>query len=671
MYPCRSNSERRTLLGLALVLSLLTFISFSPVLWCDFIDFDDAVYVLQNRDVLQGLSWNTIHHALSTTLLGLWHPLSVISFTLDHEVFGKSPVGYHLENLLIHIMNGLLLLLLLWRLSNSLWRSAAVAILFAIHPLRVESVAWIAERKDLLSAMFFLLALVAYERYVRCRSTWAYLLVLPLLLLSLMAKPMFVTLPFVLLLLDFWPLRRFEGTERIPGANQSIGTARFIWLIVEKLPFLAVSLCVSWYVMRAPTLVAESAPVSQGPAAVSVYVHHPFSLRLANGGISYLRYLRKMVWFPDLAFFYPMPESWPMWQAVGAVLLLTLVTVGALLLARRCPHLPVGWFWYLGVLFPALGVATQICEYSLADRYTYAASIGVLILLFWSIPDRLWNSQRSRRWSIAAFGAILPLLGVSTWMQTSHWQTSISLFEHAANVSTDNWLAHLNLGSALGEKGRHEEAISHLRRTIAIRPRLAMAYYDLGLELRDTGRIDAAIEAFQEALHLDPGNMDCVVAWGKTLSDLHRHDEALGMFRHAIETANPPKASAYIGLALELADHGELDEALTCYQNGIRVLPDDPLLRVNMAGLLLRQGHPEEAIAHCDKALAVAPDLAGAHMALAIALIRMNRKEAALEHLEAAYAADPNNPDVQAMLAGSFPRQGGSATPLVPTGDKP
>ncbi|MGB2930536.1 MAG: tetratricopeptide repeat protein [Desulfobacterales bacterium] len=415
---------------------------------------------------LESIKWSfTAIHASN------WHPLTWLSHMLDCQIYGMNPGQHHMTNVLLHILNTLLLFLVFKRMTGKLWQSGFVAALFALHPLHVESVAWVAERKDLLSTFFWMLTLWSYTRYVERSEFNQYLLVVLFFILGLMAKPMLVTLPFVLLLLDYWPLRRFELGSRDKNNSQQ---RRFNFaLICEKIPLFLLSAASS----IGTYLVQKSSGAVNSLAAI------PFHDRIANAMLSYISYIGKMIWPHNLAVLYPYRESMSLWKVAGAGLLLVLVLVFVFRMLRTKPYLAVGWLWYIGTLVPVIGIV-QVGVQAMADRYTYVPLIGIFIIIAWGVPD-LIPKGRFRRIGLAAITmAILVICMITTRMQVRYWSNSTTLFEHALDVTDGNSVAHLNLGEALAEQGKINAAMKHYQEALRIKPSLFAPHLNLGVALK-------------------------------------------------------------------------------------------------------------------------------------------------------------------------------------------
>jgi tetratricopeptide (TPR) repeat protein len=536
----------------------------------DFVNYDDDKYVTKNPHVQAGVSREGIIWAFTTTHASNWHPLTWLSHMLDCQLYGLNPEGHHLTNLLLHIANTLLLFLVLKRMTEALWRSAIVAALFALHPLHVESVAWVAERKDVLSTFFFMTTMWAYVRYVECPRLGRYVLVAFSFSLGLIAKPMLVTLPFVLLLMDYWPLGRLElrpSTVPINIQTQhskypACQDSRALPLLWEKAPFFvlaAVSAVVTIVVQRAG-------------GSLSSLEMFPLTIRVANALVSYLSYIGKMIWPMHLAVFYPHPGMRPVWQAAGAGLLLLCVSVAVIRAAQRAPYLAVGWLWYLGTLIPVIGVV-QVGAQAMADRYTYVPLIGVFVMIGWGLRDLVSRWDHLGAVVPGCVGVIFAALMICTWLQVSRWNNSISLFEHTLDITVDNNLAHYNLGIVLAERGRLEEAIGHFSEALRIKPDDAEAHNNLGIALAERGRLEEAMGHFSEALRIKPDYAEPHYNLGIALALQRRRQEAMHHFSVAVKL-KPDYAEAHLNLGAVIASQGRLQQAVDHFAEALRIKPD-------------------------------------------------------------------------------------------------
>jgi len=482
------NRSYRLDLIICLFLALSTVLVYGDIFSHQFVIIDDPVYVAQNPYVQSGLTLQNVKWAFTTTRAEFWHPLTWLSYMLDTQVLGGQPAGYLFTNLLLHVLSAILVFLLFRRMTGAAWQSAFVAALFALHPLHVESVAWIAERKDVLSAFFWMLTTYFYYSYVKHPGSKRYLAVCLFLTLGLMAKPMLVTLPFVLLLLDYWPLGRFKP-ERPLGA--SIPSALF--LIREKIPLFIITAVFSLTAFL----------VQKSGGGISSSEQYPFGDKFCNALISYGAYMGKMIWTQNLAVFYPFPETFPIWKVAGAVFLLIGITLLALKSARPYPFFIVGWLWYLGTLFPVIGMI-KIGDFSMADRYMYIPMIGLSIIAAWGAPVMLAKIPQKR--IILATAAAIALAGLTftTYWQVRLWTNSFTLFEHALQVTEDNFFAHYGLGQLYAGQGKFDQAIVHFSKAVHINPTKVTLYNDLGRSLAGRGNINEARIQFAKALEIKP-----------------------------------------------------------------------------------------------------------------------------------------------------------------------
>ncbi|HEY6837644.1 MAG TPA: tetratricopeptide repeat protein [Geobacteraceae bacterium] len=522
--PCDPSEEGRGGARLlAILLLIVTVAVYAPVAHNGFVTYDDDGYVTNNAMVRAGLTGRGFVWAFTAIHEANWHPLTWLSHMADCQLFGLDPRGHHLMNLAFHGANTLLLFLLLVRLFRAPWRSAAVALLFAVHPLHVESVAWVAERKDLLAALFWFLALVAYLRYAKGPTIGRYLAVLALFVLGLLAKPMVVTLPLILLLVDWWPLGRFTTTP-------------LRRLLVEKVPFLLISLGSALI-----TVVAQK----KGDTIASL-TQISLDERLANIPVAYVRYLVKMVWPADLAVFYPYPHlSW--WEPVAALGLLAVVTTAAVRLRRERPWLLFGWLWYLVILLPVIGIV-QVGLQSMADRYTYLSLIGPFLALVWGAAELCRRlPQRRMLLGFLAVAVMVPLALLAR-RQTGFWRDSMTLFTHAAAAVPGNFIALNNLGTLYADKGMSAEGDRFYREALRANPSYAQAWYNLGVSLDAEGRIAEAQAHFAEAVRLRPSFAEAHYNLAITLGKQGRVAEAVGEFREAVRL-NPDWSEARRKLA--------------------------------------------------------------------------------------------------------------------------
>ena len=587
----------RLIFTTALILIVLTLLVFAQVGGHKFLSYDDNLYVTDNQTVQGGLSWSGVAWAFTTMHAANWHPLTWLSLMLDIQLFGPSPGALHLVNVLFHAVNVTLLFLILARMTGATWRSAFVAALFAIHPLHVESVAWVAERKDVLSVFFGLLTIWAYVRYAARPALSLYAWVVLFLVLSLLSKPMLVTMPFLLLLLDYWPLGRMGGRlQLVPGsvpARQQVALTR---LIAEKIPLLA--LCVASSVV---TILAQRRGDAMAEDSLSI------GLRLANAAVSYVRYLGKAVWPASLSVFYPHTGSaMPAWQAIGALLLLLMLTSLFLLRIKRSPWLAFGWFWFLGTLVPVIGLV-QVGAQSIADRYTYFPLIGVFVMVAWEAPDLLKGLRVGPRALWACSILVIVVLAGLTWRQIGFWENHETLFRHAISVTTNNCVAHDSLAEALIRKGDLEEAAVHLRETLRLCPKDEQAWYNLGVLQKNKGELPEAENSLREALRLKPGY---TMAWsnlGAVYLASGRVPDAIGALLEAARHA-PGDASIRFNLGSVYGKTGRFAEAIDAYRDAIRLKPDYVAAWNNLGIAYQNLGRTAEAIAAFRQAAQIRSD---------------------------------------------------------------
>jgi tetratricopeptide (TPR) repeat protein len=604
-----------------LVLAAITFAVFGQTLTHEFVNFDDKAYVYENPVVAQGLTFKGVVWAFSCHVDN-WHPLTWLSHMLDCQLYGLHPGGHHLTNVILHTATVILLFLVLRRMTGALWRSAFVAAVFAIHPLRVESVAWVAERKDVLSGLFFMLTIGAYVRYARRPWSLArYGLVVLLFAMGLMCKPMLVTLPVVLLLLDYWPLQRVEP-RKLSG------------LVVEKLPLLALSAasCVV-------TLLAQDRAL-QSTGSCSM------PMRFANALVTCLVYPGQMVWPAGLAVFYPYPkDGLPRWEWMLAGTLLASLSAVAVWQRRKQPWLLMGWLWYLVMLLPVVGII-QVGGQAHADRYTYLPQIGIYVAVTWMAAG--WRMNRVALEGLMA-GAVGVLM-VCAWKQTAYWQDSETLWTHTLICTTDNSVAHFGFGVVLNQKGRGDEAIAQYQEALRIDPEYVDAHINLGGALLRAGRQDEAISHFQNALQIKPDNAEAHNNFGIALREKGRVGEAITQYQIALQI-NPGYAEAQFNLGNALGQDGRLDDAISHYQEALRIKPGYMDAQFNLGNALLQKGIADEAVAHLQTALKINPNNAGIHVNLGLCFYRLGRMEEAISQYQTALQLEPDNPRVQNDLA--------------------
>ena len=650
--------HRRWKIIACLFLVVATLAVYAEVKNHQFVNYDDGLFVTDNPMVQGGLTLYGLIGAFTSACAGLWHPLTMLSHLLDCQLFGLHPGGHHLTSLLFHIANTLLLFLWLQRTTGALGPSFLVAALFALHPLHVESVAWVAERKDVLSTFFWLLTMWAYVWYVEAPGLGRYLLTLVCFILGLMAKPMLVTLPFVLLLLDYWPLHRWrlnrsaavspsKGPSRVSPdrkTHQGVSIKRLAW---EKAPLFALAALFSIV-----TFFAE-----KEVGAVTSLQDLAFTSRLANALAGYLSYLGQMFWPVHLAVLYPLPRhNLPIWQALAAGLTLAVLSLLALRQARRHPYLAVGWLWYLGTLLPVIGLV-QVGGQAMADRYTYVPFIGLFIMVAYGMADL------GARWRVPRFllpvgaGVVLSALMICSWVQVGYWRDSISLYEHTLKVTSSNPLIQSNMGLALAAQGKMDQALAHYAEALRLNPDLADTHNNLGMALAAQGKMDQAMAQYAEALRLKPGLARAHNNLGLALAGQGKMDQAMAQYAEALRL-KPDFAGAHNNLGLALAAQGKMDQAVAQYAEALRLQPDLAKVHNNLGLALAAQGKMDQAMAQYAEALRLDPDYAEAHNSLGLALAAQGKMDEAVAQYAEALRLNPDLAETQNNLGVALAKQG-------------
>ena len=582
MVNAKTDFRIVILVSLCLIIAIL--IPHRQAINFDFVGYDDELYVTKNLNVQKGFTAKGVKWAFTSFHSANWHPITWLSHMLDCELYGLNPMGHHWTNVELHIANTLLLFFILFKMTGALWRSAFVAALFALHPLHVESVAWVAERKDVLSAFFGMMALLAYCRYTKQPSLVGYLLIILFLSMGLMAKPMLVTLPFLFLLLDFWPLERFRF-------------ATVSRLILEKVPLL-VPVVISGYL----TFMAQ-----QSSGAVKPLEAFSLTVRIANAFISYVSYAVKAIWPHNLTVFYPHPgNTLPLWQVFGAILLVGGASFLAIRSLKKYPYIAVGLFWYLGMLVPVIGLV-QVSSQAMADRYTYIPMTGLFIIIAWGFSDisRAWHYQKIV--SVLSAVIVLSVLTTCTFFQLGYWKDSITLFEHAINVTDNNYLAHNNLGAALLEKGKLDKAVLHIKEALRIEPGCKAALYNLGAALSAQGKLDEAVLHYNNMLKI-----------------------------------NPKDAIVHNNLADVLSAHGKPNEAVLHYNEALKIDPDYAGAHGGFGSLLIKQNKFKEAMFHLTEAIRIDSDYAEAYNNIGVVFSRLNKLKEASTFFSKAIQVKPD-----------------------------
>ena len=592
---------------------IATVVLYYPVASHPFLNYDDDIYVLNNPQVQAGLSWETVKWSFTALYASNWHPLTWLSHALDCQLFNLDAGRHHETNLLLHVINVVLLFWVLWRATRYAGRSAMVAALFALHPINVESVAWIAERKNLLSMMFFLLALGAYGWYARKPRVGPYLVVAGLYVLGLMAKPQVITLPFVLLLWDYWPLQRMSDAAAGSAATDGeavIPAKRFSWLLLEKLPLLALAAGSAAITIRAQY---ESGAMS-GPH------WQPFRLRIENAFLAYVRYLGKAAWPSQLTLIYPHPgNSIRIWQVAAALLLLLAITGLVIAERHRRRYLLIGWLWFLGTMVPMIGIV-QVGVQAMADRYAYLPFVGLFIMVCWAAAD--WAEQRhiAPVWQAGVGVALLLALALTARHQLDYWSDNTKLWARvialqAQQANADNWVAENNLGHALLKLGEVEEAMPHFRAAVAINPSDPDSNLNLGAYEQQNKNLAAAIEQYKKVIAMTQNTprlnaMSRAQAFsnmGLAYRGLKDYEQARASFQQAVNI-NPNDARSWLGIALLAQRSGDLNTAIQAYTRTIKISPSDWEYLL-LAGALDRAGQHDAAQTARRQAIAISKDI--------------------------------------------------------------
>lgn len=612
-----------------LALTIVTLIVFGQVCRNGFVGYDDPYYVTNNPHVKYGISRESVIWAFTSTFSANWHPLTWLSHTADCQLFGLNPLWHHLTSVLFHTANTLLLFWILKRMTGKIWASAFVAAAFALHPLHVESVAWVAERKDVLSGLFWMLTIASYIRYTEHQSIGRYLLVFLVFGLGLMAKPMLVTLPFVLLLLDYWPLGRFQLEHRLQSSWR---------LIIEKVPLLVLS--------AASSTVAYIAQQSGG--AMELGERYPLSIRLSNAAVSYIAYIGKLIYPSRLAVLYPyLGDSLPLWQPIVSLLILAAISAGVIYSARR--YLVTGWFWYIGTLVPVIGLV-QIGNQMMADRYTYLPSIGIFIIAAWG-ADELAARWRYRKTILGiCAGIALAALSVCTLLQIRYWRNSTALYERAISVTENNYIMHSNYGTSLSEEGRDDEALKQLSIALQINPRYYYAHYGIGTVLLKQGKFAEAIECFNKAIRFKPDYHKAYSDMGKALSKLGKINQAIECWKKAL-SLRPDYYPASYNMGEAMIEQDKYEDSIKYFNAVVKAKPDWAEAYYEMGRAFYLQGNRESAVEQCTKALQVKPDYTIARITLAHTLAEMGRIQPAIEQYYTVLKLEPDQVSALKNLA--------------------
>jgi protein O-mannosyl-transferase len=593
----------------------------------EFVGLDDALYVADNPHIKEGLSYQNIKWAFTdaTEITNYWAPLTWISIIIDYKLYEMNAGGYHRTNLIFHILNSILILLVFNKMTGKRWHSAFIAVMFAIHPLHVESVAWMTERKDVLSTFFWMLTMWFYASYVILPGTGRYLLVIIFFFLGIMAKPMLVTLPFALLLLDFWPLSRLE-----PSLSVSALKKTFL-LLLEKVPLFIIIFIAS----LSAFFFQEKGGVLPSLELI------PFYLRIENILVSYTGYLLKTIWPFGLSAIYPYPNNIPNWQVIISFTILSSISLISIRTIKKAPWFTFGWFWYLGILVPVIGIVV-IGPHAMADRYTYIPLIGIFIIISWGIPELITQLKFRTAYlgiSVCLLSLILLLI---TWIQVGYWRTSYTLFKHALEVTEKNPLAHDGMANAFAKRGQVEESIKHYKKSILQYPYSAEVHSNLGVALFKQGKIKEAIKHYNTAIQLKP---DFITAWnnlGNALKKIGQFEEATACFTKLIKL-EPNSAVINYNYGSLLLEKNQLKEAEIYFKKAIQLDPSFTAdANNNLGKIYMRMNEIEKAVLSFLQALQDNPDQAKTHYYLGDAYSKAGKLDEAMKHFSEAVTIEPD-----------------------------
>jgi protein O-mannosyl-transferase len=646
-----SRFSRWWVVAICIALAGITWSVFGQTLRYDFINYDDDLYIYENPNIVSGLTRPAILWAFTGAHAGNWHPLTSLSHMLDCQVYGLNAGGHHFTNVLLHTLAVVLLFLFLQKVTGAPWRSAFVAAVFAVHPLRVESVAWIAERKDVLSGVFFMLTLLAYARYVSCqRSLPRYLLVAFFFALGLMAKPMLVTLPLVLLLLDYWPLCRF-GSQPLGNAATSARSSTFSRLVAEKIPLFLLSLLSSlltWWAQR--TFMRSTSEI-------------PLVLRAENAIVSYVRYLRQLLWPADLAPFYPHPQATlSLLLVIAAAVLLVAISVVVLRYGRKRPYLITGWGWYLIMLLPVIGLV-QVGEQALADRYTYLPQIGIVLAITWTAADATAGIRQLQRFVAFTAVAVTVTLAWCACHQTRYWRNSESLWLQTLAVTENNDLAHNNLGSVWLRSGRVDDAIREYQAALKVTPESPLARNNLGSAFLKQGKVAEAIQEFQRVLSRNPQSITGRFNLAAALLKSGRTAEAVAEYEKVL-AIKPDFAEGHLALGHALMRAERLPEAIAQFKISVQLQPGHAHARNSLATAFAAKQQWGEAIRCWRETLEINPKDVAAQFGLAWTLATApdptlrNGTEALAISQHLSQTTDASNPILLRVLAAAYAEAG-------------
>jgi protein O-mannosyl-transferase len=599
----------------------------------DFINFDDPMQLTKNNHVISGLTWNNLKWAFGFE--SPCSPLTWFVYTVVHSIFDLRPGAFHLMSLTFHVLSSLMLFYVLKNMTGTFWRSAFVSLLFAVHPINVESVAWTAELNNVLSGLFFMLVLLAYRSYSENPDWKKYIVVLILFELGLLAKSVLMTLPFILFLLDLWPLKRIiirEGyahTEKTWNRFEGVPLSR---LILEKIPLL---------ILTTVSLVSSLLSVKSHTKLYTTDII-PMTLRLSNAAVSYIKYLEKLFWPHGMALLYPYPNTVHLWKVAGACLVLSLLTILFLRALRKYPYYLVGWLWFLGSLVPFLGIIQAGQWAEMADRYAYLPFIGIFIMISWGIPDLIKGWRYSREFlSIAGSGVILVLMAI-TWIQVGYWKNSIVLFEHVIKVNPSSYTARNQVGMMLLEQGETDKAIEQFQMVLKSNPDFADVYFNLGKAFADKKDYSQAYKYYSGCLQIEPNKTDVHINLGNLLVGMGKIDEAVKHFKDALKI-DPASVEAFVNLGNVSLQEGKVDEAVLDYSHALKVDPDRTEVYNNIGSAFARKGNMKRAYQYFEKALQKDPDYTDARVNLERAKVALSKIESDMKQIETLIRNSPQN----------------------------
>jgi tetratricopeptide (TPR) repeat protein len=626
--------EKKSAILVILVLIILSLVIYWPVQDYDFLNYDDPFYVTDIYSQKDTITFKDISDAFTGFYAGNWHPLTMMSHMLDWQLFRDKAGGHHWTSVIIHIFNTILLFLLFRKMTGSLWRSAFVAALFAVHPINVESVAWIAERKNVLSTFFWILTMLLYVWYVKQPSWKRYLPVFLCFALGLMSKPMLVTLPFVLLLIDYWPLNRTtsniqnEYRSEIP-ALLKVSKAKLSFLFLEKIPLFiltAISIYMTLYTQQSVKAIVNLDTL-------------PLVTRISNAIVSYGLYIKKMFWPVDLAVIYPWVTT-PSWQIIVMVTLLVIITIIVCKYFLRYPYLAIGWFWYVGTLIPVIGIV-QVGNQSMADRYAYIPFIGLFVMIVWGMGD-VFKKIFSTKVVVIISGMTLVALIIVSYHQVQYWQNTFTLFNHVVNVTENNSIAHNNLACELIKQNKVTEAMHHYQIALSINPTNYYAMVGIASVYYQLGEKNKAMDTLRLAIKVNP---ECARAYNDLygfLLQTGKVEEAMKEYRKAVELSlNKNNFELHYSFGNALATQGHYNEAVIQYNQVLRIQPRNAFVHYNLATVLFWQRKVEEALKHFREAVELQPRYANAHYRLALILRQKGLTEEANRHYQEAVRINP------------------------------